>query len=493
VTERIGALARSALIYGTGDVLTKLISFLLLPLFTAYLTPDDYGVASILNLVAFVLSSVFSLGLGTAIGVIYFKGDAADMRPKTIWTAALLLALSATVMVTLSALFAGRISEIVLRSPIYADLLVIVISGTGFSILTLPFSLYYQFEQKPVQYTALSVLSALLSVSLNVIAVVVLRLGLFGWLGAMLIGQGLTLLLYALPVMLRVRFAAHGKTTLELLRNGIPLVPSFMFLFVLQQSNRLFLERFSGVDTVGIYAVGSNLGMIINLIVSGFTRAWVPYALSYVEKQEEARALFGRITSYYLIGGGALTLCCFVFARPVVLIMTAPAYHEAYIVIGLVAATQYLTGLFSVLLPAIYFAQDVRYLVPIQFGAAFVTVIACLLAIPPLGAFGAALAMTLGTLAMCAFTHLWNVRHRNYFHPTYETRRIVRFAAFFVIVAFVYLTPRSFAIPVELVLSLFGAAVTVGFTYFLLYDTEKRLIVTALQGAAHRLRFGMSR
>ncbi len=115
-----------------------------------------------------------------------------------------------------------------------------------------------------------------------------------------------------LQVPLRLR-AQIGKS---LLRLGLPLVPSFAFVFILLQSNRFFLERLSGLDAVGIYAIGSSLGMTINMVMQGFTRAWFPYFLSFTEKQSEAKPLFSRITTYFVIGGGILTLCFFCLHAP---------------------------------------------------------------------------------------------------------------------------------------------------------------------------------
>ncbi len=63
MTGQLGRLAKSALIYGTGEVLTKILGFLMLPLFTAYLTPDDYGINAILASITFVLGSVLSFGI----------------------------------------------------------------------------------------------------------------------------------------------------------------------------------------------------------------------------------------------------------------------------------------------------------------------------------------------------------------------------------------------------------------------------------------------
>ncbi len=481
MTNQLGRLAKNALIYGTGDVLTKIVGFLLLPLFTAYLTPDDYGVSSILGMVTFIVMWVFSLGLGSAIGVVYSDNQYAEHRPATLWTTVILLVISAAVLLLLTVSFSIEISTLVFRSPTYAHLLTIAVTGTCFTIIATPFSLYYQFEQKAVTYTVISLSSALITIFLSVTMVSVLRLGIQGWVAASLMGQGITLLLYAIPTILRLKFDLRADIAKALLRMGIPLIPSFAFLFVLQQSNRFFLERISGLDAVGIYAVGSNLGITINLIIQSFMRAWFPYFLSFSNKQEEAKTLFGRITTYYLVGGGSLTLCFFIFARPVTLIMTAPAFHTAYMVIGWVAMAQFLIGLFNLLLPAIYFAQDVSYQTLIQAGAAAATVGACWLLIPSFGAVGAAVAYTLGALAMCVLTYVWNIHHREYFRVIYEQDRVIKFGLFFGVLVALSVIPRDFSITVEIALSALGILALVIFVYLFIDTNEKDRLLQLLR------------
>lgn len=472
--EQLGRLAKSALIYGTGEVLTKIIAFLLLPLFTAFLLPDDYGVNAILASVTFVLNAIFSLGFGNVIGILYFDKNAPEhQRPATVWTAALMLTISAVLMYLVLGSRAADLSQLLFRTPAYAPLVLLTLAANVFSLVAMPFSFSYQFEGRAAQYTTLSLTSAFLYIMTSVGAVSILRAGIYGWVAATLIGNGITLLLFAIPVMRRIPFRLRPQIAVSLLRLGLPLVPSFAFLFVLQQSNRFFLERLSGLDEVGIYAIGSSLGMTINLAIQGFTRAWYPYFLSFTEKQDEAKPLFARITSYYVIGGGCLTLCYFLFARPLVLIMTAPAFHTAYTIVGWIAAAQFLTGLFNVLLPGMYFAQDVRVQTPIQAGAALITVIACLLAIPPFGALGGALALVIGTVAMCLLTHLWNSAHQTYFRVAYELGRIGKFAAFFAVIALLSIIPRDLSIPVEIALGIAGMLVMAGFAYSLIDADEK--------------------
>ena len=84
----LAGLARGTLIYGLGGGLTGLLGLLTLPVFTRFLTPADYGISSILVLVSFFVTPIFSLGLSTSLGVCYFDSEdrahrdrVRDLRP----------------------------------------------------------------------------------------------------------------------------------------------------------------------------------------------------------------------------------------------------------------------------------------------------------------------------------------------------------------------------------------------------------------------------
>src|SRR6185295_45436 len=125
--QQLGRLARNTMIYGVGEVLNRFMSFLLLPLFTSYLSPTDYGIASLLGLLAFLLTPVFSLGFGAAMGAFYFEGNQQERKETTIWTAFFLLLLSVTTLVIFGTLFAKQISTLTFRTPEHSYLVTISI------------------------------------------------------------------------------------------------------------------------------------------------------------------------------------------------------------------------------------------------------------------------------------------------------------------------------------------------------------------------------
>jgi O-antigen/teichoic acid export membrane protein len=475
--QQLGRLGKNALIYGLGGLLNRFISFLLLPLFTAYLTPADYGISSMLSLVAFFVTPIFSLGLGAAMAPCYFEGNNLARKASTVWTVFTLLATSASVLAFGGVVFARLISELAFQTPEYHYLVTLFLGSTSLSLLALPFILYLQFEERVKLFVTLTAATTLVTIGLNVLMVVVFGRGIQGLIESGLIAQVITLAVLLAPALSKVKFQLSLPVSKELLRVGIPMIPSFAFLFVMQASDRYTLQWFKGLETVGVYTVGYNFGMVMNLFVLAFQNAWLPYFMSFSDKQGEARELFGRITTYYIFGFGTLTLFFFIAAKPIVMLMTQPAFHEAYKVIGLSASAQFFIGIYNMLLPGMYFAKEVHYQALIQSFAAVVTVAISLLLIPPFGLLGAAIALALGYLSMAAFTYLWNLKRRQvYLNVHYEWKRILTFALVYVGFTTVMLWERHYSLSGEFSFSIGAFVLLPVILYTLLTNSEKQVL-----------------
>ena len=423
----IERLARGTFVYGLGEVASRLLTVLLLPIFTAYLSPTEYGVVSILTALGVVVTSIFSLGLGAAIAPVYFEGTDRIRKDTVICTTLLLLVASVVVLLAAGAVLSSSISRLLFNVTAYARLVILLLGGSACTILTIPLRQYLQFEERAKSYTALSALSVVITAALSVWMVVGLKRGINGMLEASLIGQAFGLLLFATPCIIRIKPRAESAIGLELLRLSLPLLPAFGFVFVLQHSGKYLLQWFRGLDEVGIYTIGYNLGLVISVVVTAFQSAWTPYFMSFADRPGEARVVYGRVMTYYTLAVGTLTLGVFAIARPVVLLMTVPAYHEAWKIVGVTATAQFLVGIWIVLLPGMYLAKEVRFTALLQGIAAATVVVLGLFLIPPFGMPAAAASLLAGYIVLAAIQHAWN-RYRKYVNVSYEWKRLGRFA-----------------------------------------------------------------
>jgi O-antigen/teichoic acid export membrane protein len=199
--------------------------------------------------------------------------------------------------------------------------------------------------------------------------------------------------------------------------------------------------------------------------------------MSFINKWDEARSLFSRILTYYVFSFGGLSLLFYITARPVVMIMTRPAFHEAYKVVGLSATAQFFTGIFSIFLPAIYFAKEVRYVTLIQGVSALLAVGFNFILIPLLGMIGSAVALMLGLLVMSVLQQAWNFkRKRSYLNVQYEWDRILRFSLIYAGFVLIMLLKGNSSLGVELLISGMAASMLPVILYGLLNRGEREML-----------------
>jgi O-antigen/teichoic acid export membrane protein len=478
--QQIYNLTHSAIIYGFGQVLNRFLGFLLLPFFTLYLSPADYGILAILGLISFIATSLFSFGLTGAAGLCYYDGTP-ECKEKTIWTSFCVLLVGAAVLLSCT-LFSGRLSELLFRGTEQAYLITMVLFTSAATILASPFMLHLQFEGLAKLFVLLTFVSTVVSVGLSSFFIIFLERGAAGMVEALLIAGLLNLFLFFRAAVSRLPVRVGWTTFLALIKYGLPLIPGFVMIFVLQHGNKFILQHLADLDAVGIYNVGFNIGLAFNLLVSGLQSAWLPYFMPYVNRQAEARILFGRILIYYLFVFGAVSLLFFAFAKPVVMIMTQPAFHESYKLIGPSAAAGFFSGIFFLLLPGIYFSKDIKYLTLLQTLAALISIGLNFILIPPLGIFGAGMALVLGFLSLAALTQLWNfLNRRTYMTVVYDARRIIFFFLLYASFAAVMLWERDFTVRGEIIFSVAASIALPFLLWLLLTDAESARVRSHLK------------
>jgi O-antigen/teichoic acid export membrane protein len=331
-------------------------------------------------------------------------------------------------------------------------------------------------------FVALTAVSSLVSIGVSVLLVVILSRGLQGMIEGQFVSQGATLGMYLLLTAPQLRYRFSLTSGRELLSLGLPVIPGFAFLFVILQGNKYVLQWFHGLEATGVYTIGFDLGLGMGILVSAFSSAWLPYFMSFRDKQQEAQVLFGRILIYYVLGFGALSLLFFIVAKPVVMIMTQPAFHEAYKAVGFSAGAHFLAGIFSILLPGVYFAKQIKNVTLVQAGAALLAIGLDLLMIPPFGVLGAAVALIIGTLAMVVLQQAWNVtRKHDFLRVDQEWSRILTFSVVYVAYAVLMLWEREFSLPAEVVISIVGVIVLLPVLYSLLNISERQFLAAIVK------------
>ena len=425
---RIKDLFRNLAIYGLGDVATSIVSLLLLPVFTSYLTPDDYGVITMLLTVEAVTKVVFRWGVDTAFMRLYY--DCADDTARQRLASTIFFFLAAVngglLLAALLSLewltphILGAESAGVTTSP---RLLVALTLGNTFvaGFYFMPFQVL-RIGGKSRQFIALAFARSAGTIAARLILVIWAGLGVMGIVVAdVLVTTLFTLVLLKWFAPL-IRPVFSRAVVGEALAFGLPRVPHSIAHQVIGFADRYLLNAYGTLRDVGLYSIGASFGLALKFFLSAFESAWTPFFLG-VMREPDAGRIYSTVSTYViallvlLVGG----LCA--VAPAVVRLFTTAEFQDAALVTPWIALGVMFQGLYLVGSIGLVITKKTK-LYPIATGtSAAVSVIANLLLIPRYGILGAAWANTLSyaTLAVTTVGFSW------YVYPiAYEWSRLLR-------------------------------------------------------------------
>ena len=376
-----------------------------------------------------VVQPIFGLGLSASMGPSYFAADRFENKSAVVSTAFILSFISGLLIVAIAVTLPVAIGELINLSAENAPLVRLTLFGCAATILSGVLIQRVQFEKKVILFTLVTVLVSLSATVVSGIMIIGYSWGALALVLGQFVANILTLLIFLfISLKDKIRLKYNTQIAWQLLKLGVVLIPSFCFLFIIQQSNKYILQRYYDLDAVGLYSVGYNLGVTISILVSGMGTAWYPFFMSYINKQSEAPPIFSKVFTHYFLGGGALCILYFIWAQPALFLLTDSKFHEAASVVGLTALAHFFLGLFSLFLPGIYYNNHVGHISSLQGLAAIASIISSYLLIPTFGITGAAVSLCVANLLMVGMLCLWNYFHKNsYPKITYQWRKIYIF------------------------------------------------------------------
>ena len=182
-------LLKDSVIYGAGSTLQKFLMVFLMPLYTAYLTPADYGVVGMVNVTAQLIYVFINLGFDVAMSRFYFDDRSEQRRRQVIGNTFLAWTVYPAVILGLLIAFMPKLTPLLMGPGdywLYFDLGMLNIFFTNWN--SIPFMLM-RLDHKPWLFTAFMIARVIIQVSLSVLLVVVLHWGIYGVLVGTLVAS----------------------------------------------------------------------------------------------------------------------------------------------------------------------------------------------------------------------------------------------------------------------------------------------------------------
>ncbi|WP_186175672.1 lipopolysaccharide biosynthesis protein [Vibrio jasicida] len=400
--------AKNTYVYLFSNILNAAIPFILLPILTRYLSPDEYG--------QIAMFQTMLTGIGAFIGLNTvgaanrkFYDDNLSLNETRMFNGSCLQILIftlfiATVAVTVAEGFLANFLSI----PSEWLYLALLVSSCTFLI---NFRLgQWQVRKSATKYGLLQVGNSILNMSLTLILIVFYDEGAKGRIDALLYAgvMSATVAIFLLYkdqlVSLRSINKGHIK---EALNFGMPLVPHVFGAFLLTAADRFVINDRLGLADAGIYMVAVQVSMALTIVFDAINKAYVPWLFERLKRNDEKEKLvIVKNTYIYFLCVLSLAAVSFFIGPVMITLVVGDEYQAAGRIIGWLCLGQVFGGMYLMVTNYIFYAKKTGRLSLVTIGSGLLNLLTMLVLVNYLGIEGAAISFALSKMIQFLLTWL---------------------------------------------------------------------------------------
>lgn len=345
---KVPRVLKNTAIYSIIMILQKGIAFFLLPVYTAFLSPADYGILSVITSVTSFLSIFISFGLDAAAQRFYYrsKGDHEYVR-KIFGTVACAVLCSSLILGAFFIAAHRWLIDPVLGGIDFYPYVFVGILNVIVTPMYLSYQGYLQTIQNGVEYGINTLCNFLLNVILIVLSLSVFRMGVMGILISNLIVSLLFFGYVAIAYLPKISFKIDISILKSELKYSLPLMPHSLFNWSNGTIDRLLVNGLRSSTDAGLYNLGQQYGSVMNLSANAINQAYVPW---FFEKMNHGKEGIDQVvkvadvaTSFIVVIALTLSL----FAQEVFDVMiTNSAYDNVWAIVPYIVFAYVFQGIY---------------------------------------------------------------------------------------------------------------------------------------------------
>lgn len=455
-------------LYFIGNVLSKAVAFILVPIYISSMSQAQYGVVGSMQVLINFCVILMSLGTERSIYRLYHDYKDFHERKEFLGTVnwyIIIAGMITTIVLLLSHSIIGQLFKSIAFYPYY----VLAIGISFLTIFEVAPKIYFQVSGNSKKYLTISIVQMITTAAFVLYFTVYCHKEAFGMLSGMLIS-----LIVTLPYFLWIHFKEFSpkfrfKYLQPTLKYCLPLLPSVISAWLINMSSQIFIERNFSTSEVAIYALSLKVVALVTIISSSLMTAYNPtfYKLANSENQYEAKSklyhLQNKIILMLIVCTGALG----VFARDIIDLFLPPEYRVAIYIIPILVCGTLIAQLTGFLNLAFYQNKKTMQIMWINIISAFITILLNSFLVPKYSVYGAAATYLCSTLSFFFLEYFISKKH--YFIPYKWSRIIIA-----VTVLFIFYMVNTTILPCSLFYSSFKLVVF-GIICFAVFFNYKRI------------------
>lgn len=421
VAKEAKVIVRHSIAYGLSNVLDKLVSFIMLPVYTRLLTPADYGIMELISMTTGIISLVVGMGLEAAVIRFYF--DYKEEADKKMVISSAIVGYGAMIILLIAMIlpFSRILAKLILDSDKYSSFFVIALLTLALNMILPIVFAYLRVQQKSIQYMVAKVAMTIVTLGMNIYFVVIAKMGVYGILLSSLVSFIIFTVIMVGWTLKKTGLNINYKVLKEMVIFGIPLIPSNISAFLVHSSDRYFVKAYADMTTTGLYSLGYKIGTLINqFVTSPFIQIWSPRRMEFFD-QEGKEQIYARIFTYFCTLSLFVGLMISLLAKEVIHFMAPPDFWDAHKVVSIIVLSYIIFSFHYHFNVGIMMKKATRYIAYVNVSNGILNIILNFILIKRYTIWGAAIATLICFIVKVVLTYYYS---NKLYKITMEWRRI---------------------------------------------------------------------
>ena len=384
-------LIKHSLIYSLSGILFKASNFILLPIYTRVLTPNEIGTIALLGTFFGLFRTITYMGSQTGIFREYLheaktEGEKLIVISTGHWGLLFLVGILSLPPIY----FAIPISEALGIEKRYSILIALLFLNNFYRITKYARDIYFRINEFSKKSLFWNNFEHLLDLIISIILVVFLKLGVFGVIYAQVVSLFFAAIIFTPWFYKTLRYGFNILIFKNIFSYGL----NFVFLnatsWVMNLSDRWIIGQYWDLSIVGLYSVGYRFSNIIQVLNNGFKNQWGTSLYKMGDKESVSELSVASFMRYLAVAGliwGFLTL----FIKEILIIMTTNYYHDAYKFTPIIVFGYLFLGFGNIWSAGLHLQNKAKWFWVFSSFGALTNIILNLIFIPRYGLFAAAL------------------------------------------------------------------------------------------------------
>jgi O-antigen/teichoic acid export membrane protein len=397
---------RDAFLYTIATMMIPLAGFILLPFFTAILSPEEYGIMTTVHALVGFLQLFMVLSLHGAITRLYYDFQKEKERQKrylgSILCFVLLFSIGLSILLWLAKPVVGHFLFAAIPIDPYYDYLVGLSMLAAFN--SIPTTIL-RIKERAATFVLIHVIKSGLVIMLSFYFLLSIKMGASSYLLAVLLTSIVTFLLSIWLIRKDIVITFSGVFIKSSLIYSLPLLPHVLSNWFITTSDRVILEKFVSLELLGIYALAVQMATIVRMFFIGINSAFVPKYNDLMSKGKENEAeKISKMFSFMIVSIGVLSL----IASPYLLAFLAtPEYSGATYYTVALLGVEIIFGMNYIFTAKIAFAKQTGKMSISSGLAAILNILINFILIPVIGLWGAVISTYLAEVTRTLLNIRW--------------------------------------------------------------------------------------